>query len=1007
MSTLLYRLGGLCVRRRRLVLLVWVAIIVAVGAGVLAIGSRTNNDMTLPGSEAQRASNLLGREFPSQQNGQSPLVFHVAHGKLTDSAYKRAIQVSLTDIARTQHVTAVVSPFSREGRLLMSADGKTAIAEVSLNVNGGALTQQLARRIFAGADPARRAGIEVEAGGVLGTTLSETGTRLSEVIGLIAALIVLGFTFGFVVVAALPVVTALGGLALALGLIGLLGHLTAIADVAHTVATMIGLGVGIDYALFIVFRHRDQLRAGIELRDSLPRTLATSGNAVVFAGSTVIVALLSLLLARVPVLGAMGYVTALAVAVAVLIAITLLPSLLAVAERRSMPVFSAQAVVARPASVALSGSASASGDPSANRSLTANRSESAISNHSAVHLASPGASDPPRRGGVWDGWARFVTSHPTTTLVVALLALGLLAVPTVKLKLGQEDVGVTPPSTTQRRAFDLISAGFGPGMNGPLVVAVQLRPPATPSTTYTSELREAKRLQRTLESGRRHLVSQARRLRGEQRALQSAQANLRAQAVALQADQQALQARAADLERQRALLLREKARLAAEGARLQALRQSLTTQAETLAGQIAALQQQIAASQDPTEIAQLQAQLAALATQARTVETQIGALQKSAASLTAQADRLRAHGRQLAGEAAELNSRGESLRLWAARLTAQGETLKERGRAALEQGRRLQDAKRRLERQAQRARRLKVELTKMLTKAGGQPLATDPRLVRLQDALAQTANVASVLPPDVNKTGSAAVIMVTPDTRPAAPQTTTLVHQLRATVIPQATRGQGVTAYVGGVTAAYDDLAALIGRRMPMVIGIILALSFVVLLVAFRSPVVSLTAILCNLLAVAAAFGVLTATFQWGWGLRLVGLGSSHGSVPIASYVPLLMFAGLFGLSTDYEVFLVSRIFEAHGSGQNPHEAVRSGLASTARVITAAAIIMISVFASFILNGDPVIKEFGVGLSVAILLDATLVRMIVVPASMALLGERNWYLPRWLAWLPRVELPES
>jgi uncharacterized membrane protein YdfJ with MMPL/SSD domain len=295
----------------------------------------------------------------------------------------------------------------------------------------------------------------------------------------------------------------------------------------------------------------------------------------------------------------------------------------------------------------------------------------------------------------------------------------------------------------------------------------------------------------------------------------------------------------------------------------------------------------------------------------------------------------------------------------------------------------------------------------LLTEAGGQPRATDPRFVRLQHALESTPGVQSVAPPRVNDAGTAAVFAIQATTRPADPKTADLVHRLRDTVIPDATHGEGITAYVGGVTAAYDDLAAIISSRLPLVIGVVLALSFLVLLAAFRSVLVPLKAILCNLLAVGAAFGILTAFFQWGWGLGLIGLQNQYHTVPIASYVPLIMFAVLFGMSTDYEVFLISQIFQAHASGLGSHEAVRSGVGTSARVITAAALIMITVFASFILNGDPVIKEFGVGLSIAILLDATIVRMVIVPATMVLLGEWNWYLPRWLEWLPRMDLPEE
>ena len=295
----------------------------------------------------------------------------------------------------------------------------------------------------------------------------------------------------------------------------------------------------------------------------------------------------------------------------------------------------------------------------------------------------------------------------------------------------------------------------------------------------------------------------------------------------------------------------------------------------------------------------------------------------------------------------------------------------------------------------------------MLTDAGGSPRATDPRLVRLQDALAAADGVESVSPPSVNESGSAAVFALTAATRPADPVTSDLVRRLRETVIPEATAGSGITAYVGGVTAAFDDLAAIISSRLPLVIGVVLALSFVVLLVAFRSVLVPLKAILCNLLAVGAAFGILTAFFQWGWGLGLIGLENAYGTVPIASYVPLIMFAVLFGMSTDYEVFLISQIFHAHAEGMDTHAAVRTGVGSSARVITAAAIIMVTVFASFTLTSDPIIKEFGVGLSIAILLDATIVRLVIVPSTMVLLGEWNWWLPRWLQWLPQVDLPDE
>ncbi len=216
-----------------------------------------------------------------------------------------------------------------------------------------------------------------------------------------------------------------------------------------------------------------------------------------------------------------------------------------------------------------------------------------------------------------------------------------------------------------------------------------------------------------------------------------------------------------------------------------------------------------------------------------------------------------------------------------------------------------------------------------------------------------------------------------------------------------------MTAYVGGGTAAFSDLADIISDRLPLVIATVLALSFVLLMIAFRSLLVPLKAVICNLLAVGASFGIITAVFQWGWGLGLIGLANPYGTVPIASYVPLLMFAVLFGLSTDYEVFLISQIFQAYGEGQEPSQAVRTGVGTSARVITAAAVIMVTVFLSFLLHPDPIIKEFGVGLSIAIILDTTIVRLVIVPSTMVLLGKWNWWLPRWLQWLPRVDLREE
>jgi uncharacterized membrane protein YdfJ with MMPL/SSD domain len=976
-STLLYRLGGFCARRAWIVLVVWACVVAVVATGWIMLGARTSNDIRLPGTETQAATDFLAREFPPQQNGQSAVVFHTAEGTLLDPAARRAVEETVRRMRAVSHVTSVTSPFARGARsMLLSKDHQTAITQVLLDVNGGQVTRELASEVMAAARPARDTGIQVEAGGVLGVRLSEEKSRRSEMIGLAVGIVILAVTFGALVAAGMPIITAIVALVTGLGLIGLLGHVADIPVVAPTLATMLGLGVGIDYALFIVFRYRDELHGGADVREAVARSMATSGSAVVFAGVTVVIALLSLLVARVPLLGAMGYASALAVLVAVLTAITFLPAVLGVVGRRI----------------------------------------------DALRL-------PWRRGpehaqdgdNIWARWAGTVTRHPWISLIAALAVMLPLAAPTVTLILGQEDIGSWPTSSTQRRAYDLVSKGLGPGANGRLLVATRFSPVAEPSAAYTEKKDRAERLGRRLEQDAARLKRQGTALERRGAALKADQAALESRAAALKDQQTALEAEAASLLARKNALLAQKRQLLAEKKALLAEQQQLAAEGaaleakgKELAAQIAAVQAQIAQTTDPVEFARLQAQLMTLLQQAQSVQTQAAALQKEAAALkkkaaplAAKGRKLEAAGRALAADSAALQREAAALMTRGVRLTAEGDALKKRGAALQKDAAALKREKRRLERLADQARALKKDLVRALTDAGGKPRATDPRLVRLQQALESAQGVQSVSPPSVNESGSAAVFALTATTRPADPVTSDLVARLRAQVIPGATRGRGVTAYVGGVTAAYDDLAAVISSRLPLVIGVVLALSFVVLLAAFRSVLVPLKAILCNLLAVGAAFGILTAFFQWGWGLSLIGLENAYGTVPIASYVPLIMFAVLFGMSTDYEVFLISQIFHAHAEGMDTFAAVRTGVGSSARVITAAALIMVTVFASFVLTADPIIKEFGVGLSIAILLDATIVRMVIVPATMVLLGEWNWWLPRWLQWLPRVDLPDE
>ena len=332
MSTFLHHLGYFCARFRFVVLGIWVLLAVGLLLCLSTFGAVTNNDLTLPGTGSQDATDLLAAEFPPQQNGGSPIVFHVDRGKLTDAANSTAIQDSVAAIAKVPHVYSAPDPTAQAS--LMSKDGQTAFSSVLLDIGAADLTPEMAQRVVDAAAPATKAGIEVEAGGPIGSTLSPTDTGSSEAIGLLAAVVILTFTFGSLVAMGMPIAMAVIGLTVALGIVGMLGHVVSIASAGPTLATMIGLGVGIDYALFLVTRHRDNLREGLPVEASVATAVATSGGAIVFAGSTVVIALLSLVVAGIPLVTSLGYATAVAVAVAVLAAVTLLPAMLTIVGTR-------------------------------------------------------------------------------------------------------------------------------------------------------------------------------------------------------------------------------------------------------------------------------------------------------------------------------------------------------------------------------------------------------------------------------------------------------------------------------------------------------------------------------------------------------------------------------------------------------------------------------------------------------------------------------------------------
>ena len=709
MTGVLYGIARFCVRRKFIVLAVWLVVAVALVGISKQMGDNTNDNLSLPGTNSQHATDILKTSFPTQANGTSPIVLHAPNGKLTDSKYSDAVNEAAADLAKQPEVASVINPLTPQGAAALSKDQATGYLTVGLKVSPGSLSEGQAQDIIdAAAKPAQAAGLEVQTGGQLGQKVSKTGTESSELIGIIAAAFILTFTFGTVVAMLVPIITAIFGLLSTLAIIRMLGHVVTVPTVAPTLATMIGLGVGIDYALFIVTRHLRGLEDGLDMDESIARAAATSGGAVFFAGCTVTIALVSLAVAGIPLVTTMGLMAAIAVVIAVLAALTLLPAVLGILGPR----------------------------------LNALRVRHPPTGEDVHH-------------GMWATLARDIAKQPVVAGLVALAILIPLTIPLLSLTLGQQDTAALSKSTTARQAYDLMSENFGPGSNGPLIIAISLGSPAQPSSSPT----------------------------------------------------------------------------------------------------------------------------------------------------------------------------------------------------------------------------------------------TDPRLVTLQKDVSATAGVAAVTPIQVDKAGTSAFFNAISKHGPAEDETTDLVNNLRDNVIPKAEKGTNMQADVGGTTAAYDDLASKISSKLPLQIIVVIALSFVLLMLAFRTVVIPIQAAVMNILSIGAAYGVLTAVFQYGWLSNVIGL---DGPVPIVSYVPLFMFAILFGLSMDYEVFLVSQIEEHVNLGEDNKSSVVSGLVTSARVITAAAAIMVFVFGSFVLNGDPTIKQFGVGLAVAVILDATVVRCLLVPAVMLLMGKLNWYMPKWL-----------
>ncbi|MFE0703197.1 MMPL family transporter [Streptomyces sp. NPDC058872] len=702
MATFLYKLGRAAFRRRRLVALLWVALLAVAGIGAATAPAPTSSSFSIPGTEAQRAFDLLEERFPGAgaDGATARVVFQAPEGeKMTDPAHKAVVEETVAALkSGSDQIVSVTDPYTAQA---VSQNGSTAYVSVSYEVNAMELTDETREALTRAGQDAQGKGLTVEVGGDALQSMPETGA--GEVVGVVIAGIVLALTFGSLVAAGLPLLTAVIGVGIGVSSITALAKVLDLGTTTSTLAMMIGLAVGIDYALFIVSRYRAELAEGRAHEEAAGRAVGTAGSAVVFAGLTVVIALVGLAVVNIPMLTKMGFAAAATVVIAVLIALTLIPALLG---------FAGEKVFGRKQRRNADGGAGGKADDKPN-------------------------------GGT--RWARFVIRRPVLVLLLGVLGLGAVALPAASLEMGLPDDGAKPTSTSERRAYDILSDGFGPGFNGPLLVVVD----------------------------------------GDK------------------------------------------------------------------------------------------------ATADRTVSTI----------------------KRLDG--------------WAA-----------------------------------------------------------------------------VTPATPNEAGDAAMITVVPKDRPSSVATEDLVHDIRDAT--------GDEVLVTGATAMNIDFSQKMNDALVPYLALVVGLAFVLLTLVFRSVLVPLKAALGFLLSVVAALGAVVAVFQWGWLGSLFGVEQTG---PIMSMMPIFMVGVVFGLAMDYEVFLVTRMREGYVHGQRPGEAIVTGFRHSARVVTAAAVIMIAVFSGFIGMDDQMIKMIGFGLAVAVLFDAFVVRMAIVPAVLALLGHKAWWLPKWLdRILPNVDV---
>ncbi|MFD4635148.1 MMPL family transporter [Streptomyces sp. NPDC058284] len=721
MATFLYKLGKLAFRRRHFVALIWVALLTLAGVGAASAPTAASSSFSIPGTEAQKAFDLLEKRAPeaSADGASARVVFKAPGGeKVTDKANKAEIDKTVAAIkSGSDQVARADSPFKTR---TVSKDGTTAYASVSYKVTSMELTDDDRDALEKTTDKARESGLTVEVGGDALQAMPETGA--TEIIGIAIAAVVLVITFGSLIAAGLPLLTALIGVGIGVSSITALANALDLGTTTSTLAMMIGLAVGIDYALFIVSRYRGELADGRDREEAAGRAVGTAGSAVVFAGLTVVIALVGLAVVNIPMLTKMGFAAAGTVVIAVLIALTLIPALLGYAGKRVMPMGEKSRLFGGGRKKAASGENG--GEPKQNMGTR---------------------------------WARFVVRRPVAVLLVGIVGLGAAALPVSQLELGLPDDGAQPTSTTQRKAYDLVSDGFGPGYNGPLMVVGDLK-----------------------------------------------------------------------------------------------------------------------GADDP---------------------------------------------KAAAGE--------------------------------------------------------------------------------IRKTISQLDDVLNVAPPMFNKDKDAAIISVVPSSKPSGVETEDLVHSIRDTGA-RIKSDTGADIMVTGTTAMNIDVSQKLNDALLPYLALVVGLAFLLLIIVFRSILVPLKAALGFLLSVLAALGAVVAVFQWGWLGSLFGVEQTG---PIMSMMPIFMVGVVFGLAMDYEVFLVTRMREAYVHGERPGQAIVTGFRHGARVVSAAAVIMIAVFAGFIGSSEQMVKMIGFGLAIAVFFDAFVVRMALVPAVLALLGKKAWWLPKWLdRALPNVDV---